>query len=113
MLRAQCSGRDYHTQSKTQAPLILRFLWAPGPKKSPVPEPQTSLASLPLPPHPNLPGHSAPPLRHLLNLPPLPIPGQPGSKETVHAHCVFPHIAWFQLYPLAPNTTQIKTHNTF
>ena len=27
MLRAQCSGRDYHTQSKTQAPLILRFLW--------------------------------------------------------------------------------------
>lgn len=74
MLRAQCSGRDYHTQSKTQAPLILRFLWVPGPKKSPVPEPQTSSASLPLPPCRNLPGHSALPLCHLLNLPASPHP---------------------------------------
>lgn len=34
---------------------------------------------------------------------PLPIPSQPGSKETVHTHCVFPHIAWFQLSSLVPN----------
>lgn len=41
--------------------------------------------------------------------PPLPIPGQPGSEETVHTHCYLsltcipPHATWFQLSPLAPN----------
>lgn len=62
----------------------------PWPQNSLVPEPQTSSASLPLLPHPNLPGHSATPLCHLLNLPTSP---HPGSKETVHTQCIFPHIA--------------------